>query len=104
MTEFTQAHFERVLSGPELAGTGQPGSSPRVISNILVVTDEDRRALDPRAHGRLLELVEGHEGRAVLASQFVPTEAVECLRRGDWVEFLGARARSMFEGASRLMA
>jgi hypothetical protein len=106
MTEFTQAHFERILSGVDLVEAAQPASSARALSNILVVTESDRREL--RAGGvvaRIAQLSgEGNDGQAILASQFVSPEAVAALARDDLVGFLGARAQAMFEGASRLMA
>jgi hypothetical protein len=103
MSEFSQQHFERIISSHELKTVEEGIWSNRVMANVVLFNEEDRLQMPKReVRKRLVELYEqGSED--VLESQMIPMEAAAALRAGDEREFLVVRARMMMYRAAMLM-
>jgi hypothetical protein len=106
MSEFSAEHFQPIFPIDELRAIWPELSSARVLSNIFVVTDSDRRDYYGKAapwHIANLAQKNDQSAQKTLESQFINPTAAAAIVNNDLRAFLAARASAMFGAAMRLM-
>lgn len=103
MCEFASSHFVPILSIAEIKqATGAPDR--RLFGNMLLVSEEDRRALKGRSPSELVRQKElGPLERAGWESQAISAEAMRHLQAGRWAPFLHARTTDILSAIQQLL-
>jgi hypothetical protein len=110
MSDFSQTHFERVLPSAVLSNVMPDRTSNRVVANMVLMPEEDRRTMRAMGFEDVFQLlsnvyqVHGDEGgQDVLDSQFISANAVRCMQKSVYDGFLWERAEAIYQGAAELM-
>jgi hypothetical protein len=105
MREFSKAHFAAVVPIEAVRQIrGEHTRSARLISNIVVVLDQDIISVKGSSIlDAILAMAEREDGGTVLESQFVSQQMVACLREGDFERFLELRTEKMIERIAGLV-
>ncbi len=107
MTDFKVENFEAICSQKAVqASTIRKVSSPKVLANLCVVLDTDRKSYNPfNPHALLLSVYERFEPETadeILRSLFVDDQTFYILKGGDEIDFLRHRSANMLMAAGRV--